>query len=153
MADALERYRALARRLDSRFRIPGTPIRFGWDAILGLIPGVGDAAGGLLGGYGLWVAFRLGAPPVVLLRLLLNVALDLGLGTVPMLGDLFDLGWRSNQRNVALIEGWLAQPHRTRARSGLVLTCLLCGLLLLAALAIGTVLWLLRLLLHAGSGP
>ena len=139
---ALERYRSLARTMDARFRIPGTPIRFGWDAILGLIPGIGDALGGMSGGYGLWVAYRLGAPPVVLLRLLFNVGLDLTLGTVPLLGDLFDLGWRSNQRNLRLIEAWHAEPHRVRRRSGVFFGVVLGGLVVLVVAAVAGAVWL-----------
>lgn len=141
---ALERYRSLARTMDARFRIPGTPIRFGWDAILGLIPGIGDALGGMSGGYGLWVAYRLGAPPVVLLRLLFNVGVDLTLGTVPLLGDLFDLGWRSNQRNLRLIEAWHAEPHRVRRRSGVFFGVALGGLVVLVVAAVVGAVLLLR---------
>lgn len=132
---ALEWWRALARQLDSRFRIPGTSIRFGWDALLGLVPGLGDAIGGLMGGFGVYTAWRLGAPASVLLRLLLNVALDLAIGTLPLLGDLFDLGWKSNQRNLALIERWQAAPHQTHRRSALLLAGLGLLLLLLAIAA------------------
>lgn len=149
----LERYRRLARVLDARYRVPGTPIRFGWDAILGLVPGIGDALGELGGGYGLWVAFRLGAPAAVLLRLLLNVGVDLLVGAVPLLGDLFDVGWRSNQRNVALLEDWLAQPERVRRRSGGLLALLVAALLLLAVAGVVGAAWLVRLLLRALTGP
>jgi hypothetical protein len=138
----LQRYRTLARALDARFRIPGTPLRFGWDAILGLVPGVGDAAGGLLGGYGLYAGFKVGAPPVILARMLLNLAVDLIGGAVPLVGDLFDFGWRGNLRNLALLERWLERPHQTRRRS----RALLLGLLLtILALSAGVVWLALRL--------
>ena len=149
---ALERYRSLARTMDARFRIPGTPIRFGWDAILGLIPGVGDALGGMSGGYGLWVAYRLGAPPVVLLRLLFNVGLDLTFGTVPLLGDLFDLGWRSNQRNLRLIEAWHAEPHRVRRRSGVFFGVVRGGLVELVVAAVVGAVWVVGRLLGGATG-
>src|SRR5512147_2613425 len=107
MPSPLDRYRTLATAFDARFRIPGTPIRFGWDAVLGLIPGAGDAIGGLVAGYGLWVGARLGAPWVVLGRMLFNLAVDVLVGAVPLAGDLFDIGWRGNLRNLALLERWV----------------------------------------------
>lgn len=129
--DPLERYRRLATRLDAQFHIPGSSIRFGWDALIGLIPGLGDAVGGLLGGYGLLTAYQLGAPPSVLLRLLLNLGVDLVLGAAPLLGDLFDLAWKGNLRNVALLERWLAAPEETRRRSTGLFGVLLLALFLL----------------------
>ena len=135
MSHGLERYRRLAGQLYSRFLLPVTSIRTGWYALLGLGPGLGDAAGGLMGGFGVYTAWRLGAPVSVLFRLLLNVALDLAIGTIPLLGDLFDLGWKSNQRNLALIERWQAAPHQTHRRSTLLLAGLGLLLLLLAIAA------------------
>ncbi len=147
-AGALERYRALARRLDAEFRIPFTPIRFGWDAIIGLIPGIGDAAGGLLGGYGLLVGWRLGAPAGVLLRMLLNLVIDVGVGSLPLLGDLFDVAWRNNLRNVALLERWVQAPHRTERRSAALLWGLLAAVVLLATGAAAAALWFVVWLFH-----
>jgi hypothetical protein len=89
----LQRYRLLASALDARWQLPGTGIRFGWDAVIGLLPGLGDALGGLIGSYGLYVGWRLGAPVVVLARMLLNLAIETVAGTVPLAGDLFDIGW------------------------------------------------------------
>jgi len=140
----LARFRRLAELLDARFRIPGTSIRFGWDAILGLLPGVGDAAGGLAGGYGLFVAWRLGAPGTVLGRMALNLGLDLLVGAIPFLGDLFDLGWRGNLRNLALLERWLAAPHTTTRRSGALLAAVAAGLVLTLVAAGAFLVWLLR---------
>lgn len=149
MPASLERYRALASALDSRFRIPGTPVRFGWDALIGLVPGLGDAAGGLLGAYGLWTAHRLGAPTSILLRMLLNLGVDVGLGTIPVLGDLFDVVWKGNQRNLALLERWLEQPHQTRRQSGMLLATILLVLLLLILAAGYAAVWLATALLEA----
>ena len=144
----LRRYRRLAQSLDARFRVPGTPFRFGWDAILGLFPGGGDALGGLLGGYGLYVATRLGAPWVVLGRMLFNLVLDLAVGSLPLAGDLFDFAWHGNLRNLALLERWLERPHETRSRT-LALFILLIGVIAaLGVLALWFSLWLLHLLLH-----
>jgi hypothetical protein len=143
----LRRYRSLAHQWDNLLRIPGTPIRLGWDALLGLIPVLGDAAGGLLGSYGLWVGWRQGAPPSVLLRMLLNVLLDVVIGAIPVAGDLFDVGWRSNSRNLLLLERWLDRPDQLRRRSRWLLLGLVALLLLAAAAALALAVWLLHLLL------
>ena len=86
--DPLAQARTLARLLDSAARVPGTEIRFGADAILGLVPGLGDVAGAALAGYLVILAQRLGAPRAVVLRMLGNVAFDTLVGTVPLAGDL-----------------------------------------------------------------
>src|SRR5688500_16273473 len=93
--------RALARILDTAVRIPGTQIRFGLDALLGLIPGAGDVAGALLSSYIILAAARQGAPRAVLLRMIGNVALDSMVGAIPVLGDIFDVAFKSNARNAA----------------------------------------------------
>jgi C4-dicarboxylate transporter len=111
---SLERLRTIARLLDARFGIPGTGLRFGLDSLLGLVPGLGDAATALVSLYIVAEAHRLGVRPVTLARMGWNVALDLGLGAVPVLGDLFDFFWKSNLRNIALLERDLARRDRTR---------------------------------------
>ena len=148
MKPHLDGYRRLARALDSRFHIPGTPFRFGWDAVLGLVPGAGDAIGGLLGGYGLYVGTRLGAPWIVLARMFFNLAVDLLVGALPVAGDVFDIAWRGNLRNLALLERWLERPHETRSRSIALFLGLFGVLAGLAMLALGFGLWLLRTILY-----
>lgn len=101
---ALERARRLARSLDSRFRVPGTPIRFGWDAILGLVPGVGDAATLVPAALIIATGARVGVGRRVLVGMILRTTLDLVVGSVPVLGDALDVVLRSNERNVAAIE-------------------------------------------------
>jgi hypothetical protein len=126
-----DRLSALARLLDSALRIPGTNVRFGLDAVIGLVPGVGDLAGAALAGYIVLAAARLGAPPSVLSRMLLNVAIDTVLGSVPIVGDVFDVAWRANARNVALLDRHVAEPAATRASSRLVVVAVLAALALL----------------------
>jgi uncharacterized protein DUF4112 len=109
--------RQLARLLDAAVRVPGTNIRFGLDAVLGLIPGAGDIAGGILSTFIIVQAAKLGAPRSVLARMVTNVAVDSIVGVVPILGDLFDVGWKSNLRNIALLERYVERPQATRAAS------------------------------------
>lgn len=102
--------RRLANLLDAAVRIPGTNIRIGLDPILGLVPGIGDLAGTVLSGYVVLAAVRLGVPRPVLARMLANLGVDAVVGAVPLLGDIFDVAWRANSRNLALIETHVASP-------------------------------------------
>ena len=104
----LKRVRLLSRLLDEQFRIPGTTHRVGLDGLIGLIPGVGDAAGTLLSAYILYEAIRLGAPPSVLLRMAANIGIDAVVGAIPVAGDLFDMAWKANKKNAALLHAHLA---------------------------------------------
>jgi Domain of unknown function (DUF4112) len=146
----LERVRVLARVLDELVTVPGTRIRVGLDAIVGLIPGVGDVVAGLVGAYALVIANRLGAPPSVLARMVGNVLLDMLVGSVPILGDLFDVAWKANRRNYDLLRAYLAAPGSVGRRSTL-LVVVAAAVLLAAVVAAG---WLsfigLRWLLRIG---
>lgn len=131
--DPLARARTLTRLLDTAARVPGTGIRFGADAILGLIPGLGDVAGAVLAGYLVLLAQRLGAPRSVVLRMLGNVAVDTLGGTVPLIGDLFDVAFKSNSRNLALLERVIERPAATTRTSRLLVVGTFLGLVLLVA--------------------
>ena len=131
--DPLARARTLARLLDSAARVPGTNIRFGADAIIGLVPGLGDIGGAALAGYLVILAQRLGVPRAVVLRMLANVAVDTLAGSVPVIGDLFDVAYKSNLRNVALLERALERPAATTRTSGLLVVGTILGLALLLA--------------------
>lgn len=130
------RYRRLAQVLDAAVRVPGTRIGVGLDFVLGLLPGAGDLAAGALGAYGVWVAQELGAPKIVLLRMAGNLALDTVVGSVPLLGDLFDLGFKANLRNLALLDRWLDDPQRVARSSRGLLLALLLGFLVIAGLGV-----------------
>lgn len=106
---ALQRMRALANFMDTAYRIPGTNFRFGWDAILGLIPGVGDLATGVVSASIVGYALRMGVRKRTLVRMLANLGVDITLGAVPLLGDLFDAGFKGNVRNVKLLEREIAR--------------------------------------------
>jgi hypothetical protein len=144
----LTRARGLARLLDDLIRIPGTNIGVGLDPVIGLIPGVGDVIGGLMSSYILMVAAQEGAPTSILLRMLGNIALDSLVGVVPVIGDLFDVGVKSNRRNVDLLERYLGAPRETKAASrGIVaLVFLAVALLVVGVIAAGV--WIVRLLGH-----
>lgn len=90
--------------MDSAYRVPGTAVRFGWDPVVGLIPGVGDVATSSFAVAILYHAYRLGVPRVVLARMVLNTLADLAVGLVPVAGDVADIAWKSNTRNLALLE-------------------------------------------------
>ena len=146
---ALEQVRRLARQLDTSIQLPGG-MRIGWDAILGLVPGVGDWAGALLSSYIILQAVRLGASREVLLRMVGNVALETMVGAVPFLGDVFDAAWRANTRNVRLIEEHLAAP--TTARRASRAWVIGVGVLLVALLVLVTTLAVLTLRALASVG-
>lgn len=101
--DTLAELEQLARNLDSRWHIPGTGIRFGLDAVAGLIPGVGDVAAALVSGHIILHGWRAGAPGHVIARMIGNVALDTVVGSVPVLGSVFDVYYKANNRNVRLL--------------------------------------------------
>jgi hypothetical protein len=133
--------RRWARIFDSAFRIPGTEITFGIDPLLGLFPGIGDLASPIFSLFLLWHGARLRVPKVVLARMVLNVAIDAGIGAIPVLGDLFDFAWKANVWNLALLEKH-AMPDQ-RASSGDWLFVIICIVLVIAlALVPLLVLWL-----------
>lgn len=138
---AMVRVRRVARLLDSALRVPGTNIRFGLDAVIGLVPGLGDMAGAALAGYLVLLAGRLGAPPAVVLRMLGNIAVDAVAGAVPVLGDLFDVGWKANTRNVELLDRYLDAPGEVHAASRVLVVGIVATLVVLAAggIALGVV--------------
>jgi Domain of unknown function (DUF4112) len=136
--------RQLARLLDAAVRIPGTDVRLGLDAVLGLIPGAGDIAGGILSAFIVLHAARLGAPRSVLTRMVMNVVIDTVVGSVPVLGDVFDVGWKSNMRNVALLERYVERPGATRSASRLAVAGAVAALLLVVAGAVALVVVVIR---------
>ena len=138
--DALRRYAVL---LDSRFRIPGTGIRFGLDAIIGLIPGLGDVSTPIFATFLLLQGVRMRLPIVVQARMVLNAAIDMLLGFIPVLGDLVDIGFKANLRNLALLERH-ARPGVEPSRSDYVFV-IICAIVLafIAIAPIALMAWLL----------
>jgi hypothetical protein len=137
----LDNARALARVLDTAVGIPGTRLRIGLDALLGLIPGAGDAVSAALSGYIILAAARAGATRPVLLRMVGNVVVDTVVGSIPLLGDLFDVAFRANIRNVALLDRLSVDPgtvDRGSRRLGAVVIAILV-LVLLGIMTLGFV--------------
>jgi len=110
----LARIERLARLLDSRFRIPGTGIRFGWEGIIGLVPGIGDTVTLAPAGWMVWKARQLGVPKHKIAQMAGNTGIDYVVGLVPIVGDLFDIGFKANLRNAEMLRSHLIE-ERDRA--------------------------------------
>ena len=136
--ERLERLRRLGYLLDNAIPIPGTPFRIGWESIIGLVPGVGDLVGGGFSAYIVLQAARMGVPRSLLARMGWNLLVDLAVGAVPFLGDLFDAGFKANMRNLALLEQHARQPTAARraSRRFVALIAILLGLVLVGAVAL-----------------
>src|SRR5918995_2111097 len=111
-ADSIARITALAKLLDSAFLIPGLNRRVGIDAIVGLIPGIGDAVSTVLASYIIWEARQLGLPRWKIARMIGNVAVDTAIGAIPVAGDAFDLFFKANQRNLRIVHEHLKRGPR-----------------------------------------
>jgi hypothetical protein len=128
--------------MDDAVRVPGTNFRFGLDALIGLIPGAGDVAGGITTAYTILAAQQMGVPKPVLLRMVWNVLVDTVVGSVPLLGDLFDIGFKANRRNVQLVEAFAAAPRQTERSSQAFVAVLLLLVVLIIAGGVA-ITWLL----------
>ena len=148
MPTSVDRLRRFAVWLDAGIAVPGTSVRFGLDPVLGLVPGLGDAVGALLAGWIFVEAIRLGAPRATLLRIVANIGLDALIGAVPVLGDVFDVVWKANIENVALLERHQLDPPGAGKADRIFVTLLAGGVVVLCAglLAGGVLLtaWLVR---------
>jgi hypothetical protein len=138
--DTLQRLEIL---LDEAFRIPGTPVRFGLDGIIGLVPGLGDVVAGLLSLVIPLAAWVRGVPYVTLLRMAANLGLGVLVGSIPILGDAFDIAWKANRRNYQLLRRHLAAPRRHTWRDWAFLALLASALGALFALPLILLAWLL----------
>lgn len=148
--DADERLRwveRIARLMDSQFQLPGTRFRFGLDPLLGLLPVVGDLSTLAVSGALLLTMMRHGASGAVVVRMVLNILLDTIIGAVPILGNVFDFAYKSNERNVALLRRHYAEGHHQGSGKGLI-ALLLLGLLLVFGLVAWGGFVLLRWMWH-----
>jgi len=110
--DAMARITLVAKLMDNAFLIPGLNRRVGLDAVLGLVPGVGDALSAALASYIIWEARQLGLPRWKIARMIGNVAVDTAIGAIPFAGDVFDVFFKANERNLRIIHEHLGTPKR-----------------------------------------
>ena len=132
----------LAKVLDTTVRIPGTQIYLGLDPLLGLIPGIGDMLANLIGTVILILAARLQVPQIVIARMSLNLLINGTIGTVPILGDLFSVWFRSHARNAVLLREATTKPQRSNQGDWLYVAGIIGGTVVLLLLAITAVLWI-----------
>jgi hypothetical protein len=142
----LDRLHRVGWLLDNSLPIPGTRFRLGIDQLIGLVPGIGDLIGGVLSLYIIIEASRMGAPRGLLARMGWNVAVDTLVGEIPILGDLFDIGFKANIRNLALLDGYVQRPLEVRRSSRRFVALLVVGLMLLTAGAVALAVVLVRLI-------
>ena len=131
----------LAHVLDDCFRIPGTQVRFGIDGLIGLVPFLGDVLAGLASCIIVVAAWFRGVPYVTLARMVVNLALDVLIGTIPVLGDAFDIAWKANRRNYKLLTRHLQQPHRHTWKDYVFLLCIALVLVAIFAIPVVAIAW------------
>jgi uncharacterized membrane protein len=142
----------LSHVLDDFIRIPGTSIRFGLDGIVGFIPGIGDLIGGIASCIIIIAAWVRGVSYVTVARMVANVAIEVVVGSIPVLGDMFDIAWRANRRNYALLTGSRDEPRKHTMQSWLFLggLCLVLAALILLPMLLLT--WIFGSMMHALFG-
>jgi hypothetical protein len=131
----------LSHLLDDFIKIPGTSIRFGLDGIVGLIPGVGDIIGGVASCVIIIAAWVRGVSYGTLLRMVANVGIEVVVGAIPVVGDAFDIAWRANRRNYALLAGSMEEPRKHTIQSWLFLACICAVLMVLVLLPMLLLTW------------
>jgi hypothetical protein len=141
-----ETLRQLEVLLDEAFRIPGTSFRFGIDGIIGLVPGLGDVLTGLLSLVIPIAAWVRGVPYVALVRMVVNIAIGVLVGTIPLFGDIFDVAWKANRRNYILLQRHLREPRMHTWRDWCFLFLLLGSLGIIFAIPVLLVAWVLVVL-------
>jgi len=152
-ADRAAGIRTLAKMLDSAVKIPGTGIRVGAESVFGLIPVVGDIAGAALSGYIVLASARLGAPASTIVRMMVNIGIDTLVGSVPILGDMFDVGWRANMRNVELLDSHLVGAPGAKKANRWVTAAVLLALVLLAIGAVWLSVAIIRFIAGLAMSP
>ena len=138
----------LAWLLDNSIPVPGTGRRFGIDALIGFVPVVGDLVSGGIGLYVVWRASRMGLPRIVVARMLVNSAIDFVVGSVPLLGDAFDLWFKANTRNLAIMRRHIERPDTSTRDDWLVVA----GLLAAVGAVVLLVSWFVVSLVSALAG-
>ena len=134
----------VAALLDDMFRIPGTQIRFGLDAVIGWVPGIGDAMAGIASFLIVFAAWRRGVQAITLVRMIANVALETTVGAIPVAGDIFHIFWKANRRNYKLLIRENEQPGSNTKKDWMFLAAIVFVAIAAAAIPIGVLIWILR---------
>jgi hypothetical protein len=134
----------IAALLDDIFRIPGTQIRFGLDALIGWIPGIGDAMASIASFVIVFAAWRRGVQVVTLVRMIANVLLETTLGAIPVAGDVFHIFWKANRRNYLLLIREKEQPGSNTHRDWMFLAIMLFTVIVAVGIPIAILIWILR---------
>ena len=130
-AASLRRLRRISHLLDNAIPIPGTKYRIGLDPILGLIPGGGDLISSIFAGYVVFKSAQMGVPQETLVKMAANIVFDTVAGTVPVAGDLLDVAWKANVKNIELLDAHLGSPEPGKKADWLFVAALLLGLVLI----------------------
>lgn len=137
MPPALSQLSMMAKLMDAQFKIPGTDIRFGLDALIGLVPGAGDLTTFGISSYMLWVMVKNGASGFVLARMIMNVLIDTLFGSIPILGDVFDVAFKSNLKNMKLMQEHYVEGRHNGSAWKVIIPVLLILFLLMTAILYG----------------
>jgi len=133
----------VAALLDDIFRIPGTKIRFGLDALIGWVPGIGDAMAGIASFLIVFASWRRGAKAVTLVRMIANVLLETAIGAIPVAGDVFHVVWKANRRNYRLLIREKEEPGANTRRDWMFLAVLLFAVIAAAVIPIVVLTWVM----------
>jgi hypothetical protein len=133
--------------LDEAFVLPGTSFRFGLDGIIGLVPGLGDVLAGLLSLVIPLAAWTRGVPYITLVRMAANLGIGVLIGSIPLIGDIFDVAWKPNRRNYRLLTRHLGEPRRHNWRDWAFLLVAFASLALIFAIPVVLVVWFLAWLI------
>ena len=142
----------LSHLLDDFIKVPGTPVRFGLDGIVGAIPGIGDLIGGIASCIIIIAAWVRGVSYPTVLRMVANVVIEVSIGSIPILGDMFDIAWRANRRNYALLTGSIYEPRKYTIQSWLFLAALCLVLAALVIVPIILVTWMAAYIMRSLFG-
>ena len=134
----------VAALLDDMWRIPGTKIRFGLDALIGWVPGIGDAMAGIASFVIVFASWRRGVPSITLVRMVANILLETTLGAIPVAGDIFHIVWKANRRNYRLLIREREQPNSSTGRDWMFLAIILFTAIAAVGIPIGILIWMLR---------
>jgi len=134
----------VAALLDDMWRIPGTKIRFGLDALIGWIPGIGDAMAGIASCFIVFASWRRGVPSITLVRMVANILLEATLGSIPVAGDIFHVVWKANRRNYRLLIREKEHPGSQTRRDWMFLAIIVFTAIAAVAFPIGMLIWMLR---------